>query len=39
VVACATGALDLLELQLPGKRRVPASVFAGQLDLSGQALS
>ncbi len=35
VVACASGGLGLLELQLPGKRRVQAREFANQLDLSG----
>jgi len=39
VVACGSGALRLDELQLAGKRRVPAQEFAGQLDLSGQRLS
>lgn len=39
VVACASGALCLLELQLPGKRPVPAREFSDQLDLVGRALS
>jgi methionyl-tRNA formyltransferase len=39
VVACASGALRLLELQLPGKRRVKAREFAEQLDLVGRVLS
>lgn len=39
VVACGSGGLGLLELQLPGKRRVQAQEFARQLDLSGQTLS
>ena len=39
VVACASGALCLLELQLPGKRRVQAREFADQLDLVGRVLS
>ena len=39
VVACASGALCLLELQLPGKRRVPAREFSDQLDLVGRVLS
>jgi methionyl-tRNA formyltransferase len=39
VVACASGALCLLELQLPGKRRVPAREFSDQLDLAGRVLS
>ena len=34
VIGCGAGALRLDELQLAGKRRVPASEFAGQLDLS-----
>ena len=38
VVACGTGAVTLLELQLPGKRRAPAHEFAGQIDLFGQRL-
>ena len=38
VVACGEGALSLEELQLPGKRRVTAPEFAGQLDLNGQRL-
>ena len=38
VVACGSGALRLCELQLPGKRRVTAQEFAGQLDLSGERL-
>ena len=39
VVACGSSALRLDELQLAGKRRVPASDFPGQLDLSGLRLS
>ena len=39
VVACGSCALRLDELQLAGKRRVPASDFPGQLDLSGRRLS
>lgn len=39
VVACGTGALRLLELQLPGKRRIAAREFSDQLDLVGRALS
>lgn len=39
IVACASGALCLLELQLPGRRRVQAREFAAQLDLSGRVLS
>jgi len=39
IVACGSGALRLDELQLAGKRRVPAHEFPGQLDLSGQRLS
>ena len=38
VVACASGGLSLLDLQLPGKRRVHAREFANQLDLVGQEL-
>jgi methionyl-tRNA formyltransferase len=38
VVACGDGALRLDELQLPGKRRVSATEFAAQLDLSGRVL-
>ena len=38
VVACGDGALRLDEVQLPGKRRVAAQEFAGQLDLTGQRL-
>jgi len=39
VVACGSSALRLDELQLAGKRRVPAIDFPGQLDLSGLRLS
>jgi len=39
IVACGAGAVRLDELQLAGKRRVPAHEFPGQLDLSGQRLS
>jgi methionyl-tRNA formyltransferase len=38
VIACRNGALQLDVLQLPGKRRVPAHEFLGQLDLSGMRL-
>ncbi|NNC57033.1 MAG: methionyl-tRNA formyltransferase [Woeseiaceae bacterium] len=38
-VACASGALRLLELQLPGKRRVKAREFAHQIDLTDRILS
>lgn len=38
VVACGTGRLSLDALQLPGKRRVSAAEFAGQLDLSDRQL-
>ena len=38
IVACGTGLLQLDELQLPGKRRVAAHEFAGQIDLAGQRL-
>ncbi len=36
VVACGRDALRLDELQLPGKRRVPAMEFAGQFDLAAE---
>ncbi len=36
VVACGRDALRLDELQLPGKRRVPATEFAGQFDLAAE---
>ena len=39
VIACGSGALQLDELQLAGKRRVPANAFPAQLDLSGQRLN
>ena len=38
IVACGAGLLRLDELQLPGKRRVAAHEFAGQIDLAGQRL-
>ena len=38
VVACGEGAVQLLELQLPGKRRVPTREFTGQIDLTGLRL-
>ncbi|NND47271.1 MAG: methionyl-tRNA formyltransferase [Woeseiaceae bacterium] len=38
-VACGSGGLRLLELQLPGKRRVEARELANQLDLVGRELS
>lgn len=38
-VACGSGVLRLLELQLPGKRRLEAREFANQLDLTGRELS
>jgi len=38
VVACAADALSLLELQLPGKRRIQAREFSEQLDLVGRVL-
>ena len=38
VVACAEGALRLLEIQRPGRRRVTAAEFAGQSKLSGKRL-
>lgn len=39
VIACSSGGLSLLELQLPGKRRAQVHEFADQLDLSGRVLS
>ena len=39
VIACGSGGLGLLELQMPGKRRAQAREFTAQLDLSGQTLS
>ncbi len=38
VVACGSDALSLLELQLPGKRRIAAREFSHQLDLVGRVL-
>ena len=38
IVACGKGGLRLEELQLPGKRRVPAREFVRQLDLNGRVL-
>ena len=38
LVACGEGALQLEELQLPGKRRASTREFAGQIDLSGRRL-
>ncbi|MGI9234240.1 MAG: methionyl-tRNA formyltransferase [Woeseiaceae bacterium] len=38
VVACGSEALSLLELQLPGKRRIAAREFSNQLDLVGRVL-
>jgi methionyl-tRNA formyltransferase len=38
IVACGSGALRLDELQLAGKRRVPAVEFPAQLDLSSLRL-
>jgi methionyl-tRNA formyltransferase len=38
VVACGSDALSLLELQLPGKRRIAAREFSDQLDLAGRVL-
>lgn len=38
VVACGEGALQLEELQLPGKRRAATREFAAQIDLSGRRL-
>lgn len=39
VVACGEDGLRLLELQLPGKRRVAAREFSDQIDLVGRVLS
>ncbi|MGB5257666.1 MAG: methionyl-tRNA formyltransferase [Woeseiaceae bacterium] len=38
VVACGSDALSLLELQLPGKRRIAAREFSDQLDLVGRVV-
>ena len=38
LVACAEGVLRLLEIQRPGRRRVTATEFAGQTNLSGKRL-
>jgi len=38
VVACAEGALRLLELQRPGKKRVNAAQFSANTNLLGQQL-
>ena len=38
IVACAAGAVQLEELQLPGKRHVTAHEFIGQLDLKAYRL-
>lgn len=37
-VACGDGVLRMLELQRPGRRRVSAGEFAGQLPLTGRRL-
>lgn len=37
-ITCGSGALRLLELQRPGRKRVSAGEFAAQLDLSGKRL-
>ena len=37
-VACGEGALTLLQLQRPGKRRVSAAEFATQFELDGRSL-
>lgn len=39
VIACRSGGLRLESLQLPGKRRVNAEVFAAQIDLRDMCLS
>jgi methionyl-tRNA formyltransferase len=38
VVACATQAIRLLEIQRPGRRRITAGEFAGQGQLKGSCL-
>ena len=38
VVACAGGALRLMEIQRPGRRRVTAAEFSGQSKLGGKRL-
>jgi len=38
VVACATQAIRLLEIQRPGRRRITAAEFAGQGQLEGKCL-
>ena len=38
-VACGEGMLRLLEVQRPGRRRIPAAEFAAQQPLAGQRLS
>ena len=38
VVACGSGALRLLELQRPGRKRVTGAEFAAQLNLAGKRL-
>ena len=37
-VTCGSGALRLLEVQRPGRKRVSAAEFASQLDLNGKRL-
>ena len=37
-ITCGGGALRLLEVQRPGRKRVSAAEFASQLDLSGKRL-
>lgn len=37
-VACGDGALDLLSLQRPGKRRVSGEEFSGSVDIAGKTL-
>lgn len=38
VVACATGAIRLQEIQRAGRRRITAAEFAGQIKLDGKRL-
>jgi len=38
LIACAEGALRIMEIQRPGRRRVTAAEFAGQTNLGGKRL-